>query len=96
MGNTSYSYAREHLAEIWDEIEDGQEEVILTRRGHEDMALVPARELRSLRETSHLLRSPRNAARLLAALARSRQAGGTEIESIEKLAEVIGLSPSHG
>ena len=94
MPSATYSYAREHLAEIWDEVENAQEDVILTRRGHEDLALVPARELRSLRETAHLLRSPRNAARLLAALVRSRANGGTEFESIEKLAEEIGLTPT--
>jgi len=46
--------------------------VILQRRGHEDMALIPANELSSLRETAYLLRSPENAVRLLAALTRAR------------------------
>jgi antitoxin YefM len=92
MGETSYSYARENLAKLWDEIEDSREEVILTRRGHEDLALLPAHELRSLKETAHLLRSPRNAARLLAALARSRQgAGAIELETVEALAAAVDL-----
>ena len=68
MVSTTYSDARARLAEIWDEVEDSREEALLTRRGHEDMALIPADELRSLRETAHLLRSPENARRLLAAL----------------------------
>ncbi|HET7321267.1 MAG TPA: type II toxin-antitoxin system prevent-host-death family antitoxin [Longimicrobiaceae bacterium] len=88
----TYSGAREHLAEIWDEVEDSREEVILRRRGHEDLALLPARELRSLKETAHLLRSPRNAARLLKALARSRQEEGIEFESLEALAAEVGVS----
>jgi antitoxin YefM len=66
----TYSYARDNLAQLWDEVEDSREEVIFTRRGHEDLALLPARELRSLQETAHLLRSPQNATRLLRALAR--------------------------
>jgi len=37
------------------------------------MALIPADELGSLRETAYLLRSPQNAARLLAALTRARR-----------------------
>lgn len=94
MTSVSYSYAREHLADIWDEVEDAQQEVVLKRRGHEDLALVPARELRSLRETSHLLSSPRNAARLLTALARSRAEGGIKFGSIEALAVEIGLESS--
>jgi antitoxin YefM len=91
MSTVTYSNARENLAKLWDEIEDSREEVVLRRRGHEDLALIPARELRSLKETAHLLRSPRNAARLLAALARSRKGGGAEFESIEALAAELGL-----
>ncbi len=91
MTTITYSAAREKLAEIWDEVEDSREEVILRRRGHEDLALIPANELRSLKETAHLLRSPRNAARLLRALARSRGEGGVEFESLEALAASVGL-----
>lgn len=64
----SYSYARQNLAKILQVAEDRQEPVIITRRGHEDMALIPAIELRSLEESAHLLRSPKNAQRLLHAL----------------------------
>lgn len=91
MTNVTYSDARARLAKIWDELEDSREEVILQRRGHEDLALLPARELQSLKETAHLLRSPRNAARLLKALARSRGEGGIEFESLEALAADLGL-----
>ena len=67
----SYSYARQNFAEILKEAEESQEPVIIKRRGHDDMALFPAEELRSLKETAHLLRSPKNAQRLLAALKRA-------------------------
>jgi antitoxin YefM len=91
MTTITYSRAREKLAEIWDELEESREEIILRRRGHEDMAMLPAHELRSLKETAHLLRSPRNAARLLKALARSRNEGGVEFDSIESLAVEVGI-----
>jgi len=91
MTTITYSSARERLAEIWDEVEDSREEIILRRRGHEDLALIPAHELRSLKETAHLLRSPQNAVRLLEALARSRNEGGVEFESIEALAAEVGV-----
>jgi antitoxin YefM len=84
MTTTTYSHLREHLAEVWDEVESSQEPVILQRRGHEDLALIPAAELKSLQETAHLLRSPRNAARLLAALTRA-EARATDPTSIEAL-----------
>ncbi|MDD5272146.1 MAG: type II toxin-antitoxin system Phd/YefM family antitoxin [Methylovulum sp.] len=52
---------------------DDQEVVIIQRRGAADVALIAADELNSLLETAHLLRSPANAERLLAALARAQQ-----------------------
>ena len=88
---TTYSDARKRLASLWDQIENSREEVVLRRRGHEDMALLPAEELASLRETAHLLRSPRNAARLLAALERSRAGEGSTFSSVDELAESLGL-----
>jgi antitoxin YefM len=73
----SYSYARQNLAEILNEAEDAQEPIIISRRGHEDVAILPASELRSLEETAHLLRSPKNARRLLFALQRALERAGT-------------------
>ena len=54
-------------------MENGGARRVIYRRGHEDMALIPAEELSSLRETAYLLRSPENAVRLLAALTRARR-----------------------
>jgi antitoxin YefM len=89
---TSYSYARDNLAELWDQAENDREAVVIQRRGHEDMALLPAAELRSLRETAHLLRSPANAERLLRALKRSREKAGEPFASTEELARRLGLT----
>lgn len=71
MGTATYSYLRENLADVWDQVEDTQEPVIVKRRGHQDLALIPADELESLTETAHLLRSPRNAQRLLEGILRA-------------------------
>lgn len=87
----SYSHARDHLAEVWDEVEDTREFAVISRRGHEDMALIPAAELSSLRETAYLLRSPANAARLLAALARARR-GATTSTELDALRRELGLA----
>ena len=73
MGTATYSHLRENLAELWDRVEDTQEPIIVKRRGHQDMAFLPADELESLRETAYLLRSPKNARRLLEAIARAAQ-----------------------
>ena len=86
----SYSHAREHLAEILDKVEDTRDIAVIQRRGHEDMALIPADELSSLRETAYLLRSPANAVRLLAALERARK-GSTKATDLDDLRSALGL-----
>ena len=65
---TTYTSLRENLASVLDQVVDQQETVIVRRRGSRDVALIPATELAGLIETAHLLRSPRNARRLLTAL----------------------------
>ncbi len=65
---------------------DEQEIVVINRRGREDVALVSASELSSLLETAHLLRSPKNAQRLLKALHRAL-AKTEKPETLEKLRE---------
>lgn len=87
----SYSHARDNLADLWNVVEDSREAAVIHRRGHEDMALIPADELASLRETAYLLRSPQNAARLLSALARARQNRTTPRELAE-LRRELGLA----
>ena len=86
----SYSHAREHLADIWNAVEDSRDVAVIQRRGHEDMALIPADELASLQETAYLLRSPQNAARLLAALTRARR-GGAPAQNLAALRRELGL-----
>jgi len=90
MAVTTYSYARDHLAKVWDEVENSQTPLRIQRRGHQDMALIPADELASLEETAHLLRSPKNAARLLSALARSEGRTSPTVELAE-LRRQLGL-----
>lgn len=70
---TSYSEARARLATLCDEVASTREPVIIRRRNAEDVALISAEELGGLIETAHLLRSPKNAERLLTALNRAQQ-----------------------
>jgi antitoxin YefM len=91
MGTTTYSHLRENLADIWNAVENSQEPVIVERRGHQALAILPAEELEGLRETAHLLRSPRNAARLLTALQRALR-GQTKSISLEQLRTELGLA----
>ena len=87
---TTYTQARANLSKLFDEVTENREIVIIWRRRGEDIALVAADELAGLTETAHLLRSPKNARRLLQALARA-QAGTEKPQTLEALKERIGL-----
>jgi len=71
---TTYGSLRQNLASVLNQVIDQQETVIVRRRGARDVALIPASELAGLMETAHLVRSPRNARRLLSALQRAKAA----------------------
>ena len=87
---TTYTSLRENLASVIDEVVDQQETVIVKRRGARDVALLPASELAGIMETAHLLRSPRNTRRLLAALRRAER-GKTKPGTIAALRrDVLG------
>ena len=90
MSSISYSEARNRLASVWDEVVSTREPVVIDRRGHESVVLVPVGEWEGLLETVHLLRSPVNASRLLGALQRL-ESGEGEVLSAEELAAKVGL-----
>lgn len=87
---TTYTKARANLATLCDEVTTNREVVIIHRRGAEDVALISAVELSSLLETAHLLRSPKNAARLLTALTRA-QRRTVAPQSVAALRREVGL-----
>ena len=87
---TSYTHARATLATLCDEVAATREPVIIRRRNAEDVAIVSVDELESLMEAAHLLRSPKNARRLLAALERA-QNQELRPSTIEELRREIGL-----
>ena len=88
--DVTYTEARANLAKLWDEAVSSREPIMIRRRGEEKMALIPADELAGLMVTAHLLRSPKNAERLISSLARSRD-GDVSSESIDELKKSVGL-----
>jgi len=83
---TTYSSLRENLASVLDRVVDNQEIVIIRRKGSKDVALIPASELASLEETAHLMRSPRNAKRLITALNRAngKKAKASTVQALRR------------
>ncbi len=91
MMETTYTNLRQSLASVLDRVANDHEVVIVSRKGQKRVAMVPADELAGLMETAHLLRSPRNAQRLLSAL---RRATGRKRkpETLDNLRREIGLA----
>ena len=71
MMKKTYTNARANFAGLCDEVTKNREIVIIGRRSGESVAMIAADELESLIETAHLMRSPKNAQRLLASLKRA-------------------------
>jgi antitoxin YefM len=91
---TTYTNLRANLAGVLDQVVDQRQTVIVRRKGPRDVALVPADELAGLVETAHLLRSPRNARRLLEALHRAgrRKAKPESVADLRR--EILGEAGS--
>ncbi len=87
---TTYTHARAKLASLLDEVTKNREVVIIQRRGNEDVALINADELTGILETAHLLRSPKNAKRLLSALDKVKKASGAP-QTIDELRNEVGF-----
>lgn len=87
---TTYSQAREQMKTLMDRAVDDREVIVVRRRSGGAVAMIAADELEGLMETAHLLRSSKNAERLLAALARAR-AGDLKPISLAQLKQGAGF-----
>jgi antitoxin YefM len=87
---TTYTNLRDKLASVLDQVVEDQEIVIVRRKRSKDVALIPATELAGLMETAHLLRSPKNAQRLLSAMRRAGRGQGKP-RSVSNLRREMGL-----
>jgi antitoxin YefM len=87
--NNVHERARQ-FAKLCDKAIENREVVIINRRGYEDVVLIAASELASIAETTHLLRSPKNAKRLLTALNRA-QNRTIKPQTLAKLRREVGL-----
>ena len=79
------------MAKLLDEVTQNQEVVVISRRKAEDVAMISASELSGLLEIYHLLKSPKNAKRLLDTLERAKQGIGKP-QTIDELKTEVGLA----
>ena len=68
MDVKSYTDARQNLAKLMDAVCETRAPVIVTRQKAKSVVLLSLEEYSAIEETLHLLRSPKNASRLRAAI----------------------------
>jgi antitoxin YefM len=80
MDAITYSHARSTLAQTMERVCDDHAPIIITRKNQRSVVLLSLEDYQALEETAHLLRSPKNARRLLESIAELESGGGTEQE----------------
>jgi len=83
MDAMPYTHARSHLAETMEKVCDDHAPVIITRKNQRSVVMISLEDYQALEETAYLLRSPKNARRLLASIAELESGRGTERELLE-------------
>lgn len=84
MRTTSFTDLRKNLAATLDRVTEDHEPVVITRdRGKPAAVLISLEDFASYEETAHLLKSPRNAERLLSAIAQLEAGKGDERKLVE-------------
>jgi len=76
MEAITYSHTRQHLAEIMDKVRDDRAPVLITRQSGSPVIMMSLEDYNALQETAHLLRSPRNARRLIESIEQLSTQGG--------------------
>ncbi len=73
MDTLSYTNVRADLARTMDRVNDDRTPIVITRQRGRSAVLMSLEDYNSLTETMHLLRSPRNAARLAESMTQANQ-----------------------
>lgn len=83
MNSITYSHARENLAQTITEVCQRHDPVIITKKGIDSVVMMSLEDYESMKETTYLLRSPKNARRLLESIQQLEEGKGTERELSE-------------
>lgn len=83
MNAVTYSQVRSNLAKTMDKVCDDHSPIIITRKSQRSVVMISLEDYQALEETAYLLRSPKNARRLLESIIELESGGGTERELLE-------------
>ena len=83
MKTITYTSARGNLAKTMSMVCDDHSPVIITRKTAQPVVMMSLEDYESLEETAYLLRSPKNARRLLESIAELESGQGVEQELVD-------------
>lgn len=83
MEAISYTAARQNLSKTMEKVCRDNSPVIVTRQKSDSVVIMSLRDYEALEETAYLLRSPRNARRLIESIAQLQEGKGTERDLTE-------------
>lgn len=83
MNAILFTHARNHLAETMEKVCEDHAPVIISRKSRDSVVMISLEDYQALEETAHLLRSPKNARRLLESITELTAGGRTERELLE-------------
>jgi len=83
MDAITYTYARNNLAETMQQACNNHDPIIVTRENEPAVVMMSLEDFQSIEETAYLLRSPKNAKRLLESITQLDNGKGMEKELIE-------------
>lgn len=83
MKSKTYTEARANLAEMIERVCEDHEPYIITKRRDKAVVMMSLEDFDSLKETAHLLKSPKNARRLLESIRELEEGRGVERNIVE-------------
>lgn len=83
MRHITYSQARQNLLATMIETEESNAPIMITRKGRKACVIMSIDEYESMQETSYLMRSPKNAIRLLDSIKEVENKKGLKKDLIE-------------
>ena len=83
MEAITYSHTRQNLAEIMNKVAEDRAPVVITRQAGQPVVMMSLQDFNALEETAYLMRSPKNAKRLMESIEQLATSGGKAKELID-------------
>lgn len=82
MDALTYSYTRQHFADVMRRVNDDRSPVVVTSQRGKPIVIMSLDDYHAMEETAYLLRSPKGAKRLMDAVEELRGGGGSSRELV--------------